>query len=85
MQNWWNEEHIEESEQQALVVLIYRKGDDNKFENYRPISLLNTLYKMFAALLHIRISEALDRPHTKKQPGLRKTKVQQTQYISSEE
>ena len=74
MVKWWNEEYIEEEELQARVVLIYKKGDTNKFENYRPISLLNTLYKIFAALLHIRISETLDRHLQKTQFGFRKKK-----------
>ena len=48
---WWEQEDIDKEELKARVVLIYKKGDTNKFENYRPISLLNTLYKIFAAIL----------------------------------
>ena len=48
---WWEQEDIDKEELKARVVLIYKKGDTNKFENYRPISLLNTLYKIFAATL----------------------------------
>ena len=44
----------------ARVVLIYKKGDTNNFDNYRPISLLNSLYKMFAAILQRRIASVLD-------------------------
>ena len=33
---WWNEEEIEE-ELQARIVLVYNKGDTNRFENDRPI------------------------------------------------
>jgi hypothetical protein len=51
-EKWWNYEHINTEEQKARVVLIYKKGDANKFENYRPISLPSTLYKIFAATLH---------------------------------
>ena len=40
---------------------IYKKGDTRKFENYRPIPLLNTLYSLFAAILQIRISETPNR------------------------
>ena len=45
---------------------------DRSFENYRPISLLNTLYKIFASILHHRISSVID-PHLQKtQFGFRK-------------
>ena len=85
LRHWWNTEDIPEEELTARIVLIYRKGDTNKFENYRPISLLNTLYKLFAAILQTRIANTLD-PHLQKtQYGFRKTKAQQMQYISSGE
>ena len=58
---WWEGEDIPEEELRARVVLIYKKGDTNKFENYRPISLLNTMYKIIAAILQRRISNVLDR------------------------
>ena len=64
--------NIEEEDLKARVVLIFKKGDSNKFENYRPISLLNTLYKIFAAILQRRISKTLDRHSQKTQYGFRK-------------
>ena len=48
---WWQEENIPKEALLASVVLIYKKGDTNLCENYRPISLLNTLYKIFAAAI----------------------------------
>ena len=32
----------------ARVVSLYKKGDPEKQENYRPISLLSSFYKIFA-------------------------------------
>ena len=72
LNTWWREENIEEEDLKARVVLIFKKGDSNKFENYRPISLLNTLYKIFAAILQRRISSTLDRHLQKTQYGFRK-------------
>jgi len=72
--HWWTEENISEEELKARVVLIYKKGDTNNFANYRPISLLNTLYKVIAAILQKRISETLDRHLQKTQYGFRKDK-----------
>ena len=71
---WWKHEDIREEDLRARVVLIYKKGDTNKFENYRPISLLNALYKIIAAVMQTRISNTLDRhlQTKKKQFGFRK-------------
>ena len=42
---------------EALVVSIFKgKGSDTDPVNYRPISLLNTIYKVFASLLQVRLS-----------------------------
>ena len=41
----------------ARVVLIYKKDDREHFANYRPISLLNTFYNIFAAIIQKRLSE----------------------------
>lgn len=47
--------------------MIYKEGDTSKLENYRPISLLNSLYKIFAAIVHRRVEEKLDK-HLQKTP-----------------
>ena len=33
LNTWWREENIEEEDLRARVVLIFKKGDSNKFEN----------------------------------------------------
>ena len=65
---------LKTEELKARVVLIYKEGDTNKFENYRPISLLNTLYKIFAAILQKRIASKLDKHLQKTQFGFRQDK-----------
>ncbi len=40
---WWREENMPEEMLRARVVLLYKKGDTNKYANYRPIALLNTM------------------------------------------
>ena len=44
----------------ANIVSIYQKGDATKMQNYRPISLLQVLYKIFAGLIKIRLIETYD-------------------------
>ena len=39
----------------ANVCPIYKKGDRNKCENYRPISLLSNLSKLFERAMHTRL------------------------------
>ena len=73
-EDWWRQENIDTEELEARVVLIYKKGDTNKFENYRPISLLNTLYEVFAAIIQKRISNKLDRHLQRTQFGFRQDK-----------
>jgi hypothetical protein len=58
----------------ARVVMIYKKGNTSKMENYRPISLLNAMYKIFAAVVQIRLAEQLDKHLQKTQYGFRKNK-----------
>ena len=51
---------LEVSLHEASVVSIYKKGDSSKLENYRPISLLQTFYKIIASLIKNRLKEGLE-------------------------
>ena len=44
----------------AEVCPIYKKGDKSKCENYRPISLLSNLSKLFERAMHTRLYEFLE-------------------------
>ena len=44
----------------AIVVPIYKAGEKDKFNNYRPISLLPVFSKILEKLLHARLVEYFD-------------------------
>ena len=56
----------------AELVTLYQKGNVENPANYRPIALLNTLYKIYASLLQRRISMGLDQRLHETQYGFRK-------------
>ena len=58
--------------QLARVVSLYKKGDPEVQENYRPISLLNTFYKIIAAAIQRRLASTLDSKLMNTQYGFRK-------------
>ena len=74
LNQWWRGETIPHEVLQARVASIYKKGDPRNPGNYRPISLLNSIYKIYAALLQTRISATLDTLIQKTQFGFRKGK-----------
>ena len=43
----------------GLIALLYKKGDRTDFKNWRPISLLNTDYKILAKIFSKRLSKVL--------------------------
>lgn len=53
------------------IVLLYKKGNPLDIENYRPISLLPSTYKLFASVILSRISEKIDSKQPIEQAGFR--------------
>lgn len=53
-------EEIPDSFRSSVIVPLFKKGDINIVSNYRGLSLLDTMYKMFTGLLLARINSWLD-------------------------
>jgi len=83
MNEWWNKEEMPEEITNARVVLIFKKGDKENLANYRPISLLNSFYKLMAAIVQMRIECKIDKHLQGTQYGFRKrlSTADATHYI----
>ena len=64
-------EKIPEQWQTSTITLIHKKGNRNDLNNYRPISLLSTMYKLFTKILTNRISKLMDENQPPEQAGFR--------------
>ena len=56
---------------QANMILIHKKGDNRNLKNYRPISLLSNIYKLFTKILTRRLQTQLDENQPVEQAGFR--------------
>ena len=57
----WATRTIPSDWKEASVITFYKgKGEDSDASNYRPISLLNTLYKVYASMIQNRLSDRYD-------------------------
>ena len=59
-QRWWSTKEVQPELTHAKLISIFKKGDPHNLENYRPISLRNTMYKLYVIILRNRLSEGLD-------------------------
>ena len=72
LNEWWAEEEVPTQVLQARVVLIFKKGDRADLANYRPISLLNSICKLLAAIIPTRLAKWLNEILRPTQYGFRK-------------
>jgi len=56
----------------AIIVLLHKKGDIKDINNYRPISLTSHTSKLFSKVLLNRIERTLDENQGREQAGFRK-------------
>ena len=65
-------ERIPEEWKQSELIIIYKSGDTENVKNYRPISLLSHVYKVFVKVLLARTQNKMDDYQPREQAGFRK-------------
>jgi len=71
---WWISGELPDQKAEAFVASIYKKGDPKNPENYRPIAILNSVYKIYAGVIQARLANALDGDLQNTQYGFRKAR-----------
>ena len=70
----WEKDILPSDLEYAEVVTLYKKGKVENPANYRPIALLDTLYKIFTSLIQNRMANAIDHRLCNLQYGFRKAR-----------
>ena len=79
--NIWKYEKIPEEWTEAIIIPLLKKGDRQDFSNYRGISLLNTVYKIFSKLIQQRLRPYTENIIKEHQAGFCKENQQQIKFI----
>ena len=60
---------MSQSQRQGILTLLFKKGDKRVLDNWRPISLLNTDYKILARVLSQRLQRVIQKLVSSDQTG----------------
>lgn len=65
-------ENIPEDWTKSTIILLHKKGNKGDIANYRPISLMSNIYKVFSKIILLRITNILEENQPKEQAGFRR-------------
>jgi hypothetical protein len=71
--NFLRDEKVPVSWCESTIVLLFKKGRKNEIENYRPISLISHVYKIFCKVVLLRIGSILEENQSVEQAGFRRS------------
>ena len=74
------ERRIPKTRKEANMVIFFKKGNRKDIKNYRPISLLSNMYKLFTKIITSRLEKKLDENQPSEQAGFR-SKYSTTDHI----
>lgn len=81
----WEEEKIPKDWEIGLIVPIYKKGDNKDCNNYRGITLLSTIMKLFEKIMEKRLRKEIEPKLTEAQSGFRKGRSTQDHVFTIKE
>lgn len=64
-------EDIPEQWKSSTIILLHKNGPKDDLNNYRPISLMSNLYKLFTKIITRRLTQILDENQPPEQAGFR--------------
>ncbi len=59
--NCWQSQYTPKAWRVGVTILIYKKGDPSKVDNFRPITLQSVPYKIFSSFIRNRLQAYLDK------------------------
>ena len=70
----WEDEKLPDQWNEEIICPVYKKGDRLNCTNFRPITLLNITYKIFARILNKRLTHIIEEELSDFQSGFRQNR-----------